>query len=364
MKLSDIYRKAEHKSAIQSKLSHYFDVFGTTGEGKGESNGSEEVHAQSPEMTQQFYDLVTDFYEFGWGHSFHFAPRHNRESFDASIARHEHFLALKLGLQPGMEVADLGAGVGGPMREIARFSGASVTGINISKYQIEKGNGYVREAGLENLCRYLEGSFMDIPAEDESFDAVYAVEATCHAASRRGVFGEAFRVLKPGGCFAAYEWVMTPKYDENNAEHRAIKRGIEEGNSLPPMPPGEGIDEAMKDVGFEMLESFDMDANPHFGSRRWHEPLKGGGMNMQTFRQSAIGRRFTDTGLTVLEKVGAAPVGSLAVSQFLNRAADALVAGGDTQIFTPLYFFIGRKPLPKRTRRRRSPAKKKAEKSE
>ena len=30
-----------------------------------------------------YYDLVTDFYEYGWGRSFHFAPRVPGESFQA-----------------------------------------------------------------------------------------------------------------------------------------------------------------------------------------------------------------------------------------------------------------------------------------
>ena len=55
-------------------------------------------------MVNNFYDLVTDFYEYGWGESFHFARRFKGESFTESIARSEHFLALRLGLKPGMKV--------------------------------------------------------------------------------------------------------------------------------------------------------------------------------------------------------------------------------------------------------------------
>ena len=37
---------------------------------------------------------------------------------------------------------------------------------------------------------------------DNSFDAVYAIEATVHAPELEGVYREIFRVLKPGGTFA------------------------------------------------------------------------------------------------------------------------------------------------------------------
>ena len=48
---------------------------------------------------------------------------------------------------------------------------------------------------------------MDFP--ENSFDAVYAIEATVHAPSLEGVYSQIFRVLKPGGTFGLYEWVVS-----------------------------------------------------------------------------------------------------------------------------------------------------------
>lgn len=62
---------------------------------------------------------------------------------------------------------------------------------------------------------------------DGKFDSAYAVEATVHSPKLEMAYGQVFRALKPGGLFAIYEWVTTPKYDENNPEHRRIIHGIE-----------------------------------------------------------------------------------------------------------------------------------------
>lgn len=52
-----------------------------------------------------------------------------------------------------------------------------------------------------------------MPFPDDSFDAIYAIEATVHAPSLSAIYSEIFRVLKPGGIFGVYEWLMTYKYD-------------------------------------------------------------------------------------------------------------------------------------------------------
>jgi hypothetical protein len=87
-------------------------------------------------MVNSFYTLVTDFYEYGWGDSFHFANRFIGESHKESLRRAEYFLASKLQLTEESTVLDVGCGIGGPMRAIARFSGATVTGINNCDYQV------------------------------------------------------------------------------------------------------------------------------------------------------------------------------------------------------------------------------------
>lgn len=46
---------------------------------------------------------------------------------------------------------------------------------------------------------------------------------TCPSAVQVACYKEIYRVLKPGQCFAAYEWCMTDAFDPNNKEHQQIK---------------------------------------------------------------------------------------------------------------------------------------------
>ena len=54
----------------------------------------------------------------------------------ALIQRHEYYLAGRLGVKRGDKVLDCGCGIGGPYRNIARFTGADITGITINEYQV------------------------------------------------------------------------------------------------------------------------------------------------------------------------------------------------------------------------------------
>nr|GMD39792.1 Cycloartenol-C-24-methyltransferase [Ipomoea batatas] len=202
-----------------------------------QDEGAEEQRkANYTDMVNKYYDLATSFYEYGWGESFHFAPRWKGESLQESIKRHEHFIALQLGLRPGQKVLDVGCGIGGPLREIARFSGAFVTGVNNNEYQIARG----------------KADFMKMPFPVNSFDAIFAIEATCHAPNVLDCYTEIYRVLKPGQYFAASDWCVTDSFNPNNIEHQRIKNEVELGNGLPDIrSTGECI-EALKLAGFEV----------------------------------------------------------------------------------------------------------------
>jgi sterol 24-C-methyltransferase len=306
------------------------------------ANGVDPRRAHYTTMVNQFYDLVTEFYERGWGKSFHFAPRCKDESFKDSIVRHEHYLALRLELAAASKVLDVGCGVGGPMREIARFTGAAVDGINNNGHQLAKLRQYNREARLAERCRGIKADFMSLPLPDASYDAAYAIESTCHAPDKSKVFGEVLRVLAPGGLFAGYEWCLTDSYDPSSDLDRSLKHRIEVGDGLPDIARIPDVRHALEVAGFEVVEIADL-ALTGDPETLWYLPLVGE-PGISGFTRRGIGRFLTRHAVAALEKVGVAPKGSSEVSRMLNDAADALVEAGERGIFTPMLFFLARKP--------------------
>mmetsp|Transcript_19815 Transcript_19815/g.28495 ORF Transcript_19815/g.28495 Transcript_19815/m.28495 type:complete len:413 (+) Transcript_19815:25-1263(+) len=297
-------------------------------------------------LVNSYYELATLFYEWGWGQCFHFAYKLKGESFKEAVARHEYYLAGRLGVREGDKILDVGCGIGGPMRNIARFTRAEVTGITLNEYQVLRGNELNKAAGLTGRALSVQGDFMKLPFDAESFDGVYAIEATCHAPRRQEVYGEIFRVLKPGQVFATYEWCLTPHYDGNNETHRLIKKKIEEGDGLPDMATQEECVQALRDVGFEIVEARDAALDQTFGGEPWWMPLHPSPNPFSfRFQMHPVGKFFMRNILWTLECIWLVPSGTYKVEEMLQQGGWGCERGGYTGIFTPMYLMVARKPL-------------------
>ncbi|KAL1631264.1 Delta(24)-sterol C-methyltransferase [Diplodia seriata] len=302
-------------------------------------------------LVNNYYDLVTDLYEEGWAQSFHFCRFGVGEGFLQALARHEHYMAHRLGLRQGMRVLDVGCGVGRPAREIALFAGCEVVGLNNNGYQIERATAYAEKEDLAHLVSFVKGDFMHMDFPDNSFDAIYAIEATVHAPSLAGVYSQIHRVLKPGGKFGVYEWVMTDAFDATNPSHVAVRLGIERGSGIAHMQTRAHAAAAMTAAGFELELQQDLAAPARPDRVPWWYPLAGEWRYARSLwdalgvvRMSWVGRKAMGGLLSALEAVRVAPRGTAETAEELARGAEALVEGGKMGLFTPMYFMVGRKP--------------------
>jgi len=310
-------------------------------EDNDENDNKKKMYQQ---LVTYYYDIVTDFYEYGWGDCFHFAATFKSETFREAIQRHENYLVLRIGLKKDQQVLDIGCGIGGPMRNICRFSSARITGVNLSPYQCKRLQYMNEKAGgiVAKNCSVLNADFMNIPVEDNSFDHAYQIEATAHAPSKLGCYKEVFRCIKPGGYFAGYEWVLTKNFQRDNPYHMQIKKGIEEGDGLPDIATADDIANAIKEAGFELLEIRDVAPESEVD---WYDPLVPKYTSFSNFQFTPIGKWGCDMALAGLEQFGLAPKGSRTASSVLMTASDSLVEGGRLKIFTPMLFHFARKPL-------------------
>lgn len=316
------------RDRVLAEWDGYETAYGATGSREGIKDRS-----RTAQLVDVFYSLVTDIYEWGWGQSFHFSPKLPGKSWQQSEAAHEARVAVALNLAPGKKALDVGCGVGGPMRTIAAVSGAHVTGITINEYQVGRARAHNAKMGLAGLTNVVRGNFLEMPFPDASFDAAYAIEATCHAPKLETVFSEVARVLKPGGLFLSYEWVSTERFDPRNEDHVRIMDEINFGNGLPEMRTWKQAEEAGKAAGLELVTSIDL-ATASEGAGPWYGRLQ----------ELAWQNRLSHGVVSALDCVRLAPKGLRQVHEMLVNVATSLVAGGETGVFTPMHMLVFRKP--------------------
>lgn len=111
-------------------------------------------------------------------------------------------------------VIDFGGGFSGSARHLAKEFGCHVTVINLSETENERGREMNRKQGLDHLIDIVDGSYDNVPFEDNSFDIVWSEDAILHSNNKDKVIEEAKRLLKPGGDFIFSDPMQTDNCDE------------------------------------------------------------------------------------------------------------------------------------------------------
>lgn len=109
----------------------------------------------------------------------------------------------------GKHVLDIGCGSGGIALHLVDKHGAGhVTGFDVEATVIEAARARAIARGLSNRADFIHGVPGPLPIAEASFDVVFSKDALLHVPDKDALFREIFRVLKPGGVFAASNWMI------------------------------------------------------------------------------------------------------------------------------------------------------------
>jgi SAM-dependent methyltransferase len=109
------------------------------------------------------------------------------------------------GIEARDRVLDIGAGLGGSARLLAHATGCRVDCIEMSADYCAGAVLLNRLTGLEDRIRVRQGSALDLPFADHSFDVVWMQNVGMNIADKQRLYAEIARVLKPGGRYAFQE---------------------------------------------------------------------------------------------------------------------------------------------------------------
>jgi MPBQ/MSBQ methyltransferase len=166
---------------------------------------------QSAASVANAYDQWTEdgILEFYWGehiHLGHYGSPPRRKNFLAAKVDFVHEMARWGGLDGlplGTTVLDVGCGIGGSSRILARDYGFAVTGVTISPQQVERARQLTPTGVNAQFC---VDDAMALSFPDGSFDVVWSIEAGPHMPDKAIFAKELLRVLKPGGILVVADW--------------------------------------------------------------------------------------------------------------------------------------------------------------
>ena len=119
-------------------------------------------------------------------------------------------------LEDGATVIDIGSGGGMDCLLAAKQVGpnGTVIGIDMTDAMLERSGDAARAAGLVNV-RFEKAEMTHLPLADNSVDVVISNGVINLAPDKEAVFGELFRVVKPGGRLQFADIIMKSDLSED-----------------------------------------------------------------------------------------------------------------------------------------------------
>ena len=162
-------------------------------------------YSTTVETARTYYNSsdADNFYAVIWGgEDIHIGIYESEQDSISNASRNTVYrLASLVRLDSEIKVLDIGSGYGGTARHLAKTTNCQVDCLNLSETQNQRNRQLNQEQNLTDKITVIDGSFENIPAEDNQYDLVLSQDAILHSGNRKQVLAEVFRVLKPGGDF-------------------------------------------------------------------------------------------------------------------------------------------------------------------
>ena len=186
-------------------------------------------------------------------------------------------LVADIGIEPGMQVLDLGSGDGTTAIPAAR-QGADVLGVDIASNLVEAGNRRAQAEGLANV-RFQEGDASNLEGlSDDSFDATVSIFGAMFAPKPGDVAKEMVRVTRPGGRIVMGNWIPN--------DPTLVAQILKISSAYSPPPPEGFVSPMTWGVEQEVTERFTAAGVPSDEHR-----VPKGHVSLRVFHRTRQGRR-------------------------------------------------------------------------
>ncbi|KAK8507506.1 hypothetical protein V6N13_141525 [Hibiscus sabdariffa] len=218
----------------------------------------------------EFYDESSGIWEDIWGEHMHhgfYDPDSDGSGSDHRAAQirmiEESLRFAGVSEEPAKKpkrIVDVGCGIGGSSRYLAKKYGAQCQGITLSPVQADRANALAAAQGLADKVSFRVADALNQPFSDGQFDLVWSMESGEHMCDRAKFVDELVRVAAPGGTIIIVTWCnrdLGPSEESLQPWERNLLKRICDAYYLPDWCSASDYVKIFQSLSFQDIKSED-----------------------------------------------------------------------------------------------------------
>ncbi|KAK4868621.1 hypothetical protein LT330_006823 [Penicillium expansum] len=206
------------------------------------------------EIYDETSDSLTDMLG-GYIHVGYWEDPSKQETAEVVGDRLTREVGVRLSPAQGEHILDVGCGTGKSTAQLAGIYDAQVTGITISKQQVEVARSQYGRKMPAGQVHFQFADAMDLPFGDASFDGAYAIESLVHMLDKRTALAQIAQVLRPGSRLVIADLVS----DHPCPDSPVLARYAEIFE--PPLVSADDLQNLLRQAGFKVIDVTDIREN-------------------------------------------------------------------------------------------------------
>lgn len=261
-----------------------------------------------------FYDESSELWERVWGEHMHHGyypggvPRPDHTQAQVDMIDEALRWAGIDDAHPVASLLDVGCGIGGSSRHIARrFPECVSEGVTLSPVQSARANAITANAGFASRVHFRVADALRLPFPDDAFDLVWSMESAEHMPDKPRLTRELSRACAPGGKVLVVTWChreLEPGETALRPEEQDIIDRVCDAYYLPAWCSGEEYARLFRDAGMEDVRVAD-----------WSDEVR-------PFWRAVIAKALTPRGMLGLLRAGPATIRGGLVMPLMQRGLD------------------------------------------
>lgn len=222
----------------------------------------------------ELYDESSGIWEDIWGdhmhHGFYEASKeaslsHHKAAQIRMIEESLRFAGVADDTSKGPKsIVDVGCGIGGSSRFLAKKFGATTQGITLSPIQAQRAQALAAAEGLADKAFFQVADALEQPFPDGQFDLVWSMESGEHMPDKRKFVTELTRVAAPGATIIIVTWChrdLSPSEESLNPKEKELLRKICDAYYLPAWCSAANYVQLLESLSLQDIKAADWSEN-------------------------------------------------------------------------------------------------------